>query len=87
LKPTILYKEKAPYTETARLNKRQGRVVLNILFGADGVIRDIRVQQGLPDGLTENAIQAAQRIRFTPAMQNGKPVSVRVLVEFNFALY
>jgi len=87
LKPTILYKEKAPYTETARLNKVQGRVVLNILFGADGVIKDIRVQQGLTDGLTENAIQAAQRIRFTPAMQNGKPVSVRVLVEFNFALY
>lgn len=87
LKPTILYKEKAPYTETARLNKVQGRVVLNILFGADGVIKDIRVQEGLRDGLTENAIQAARRIRFTPAMQNGKPVSVRVLVEFNFALY
>jgi TonB family protein len=87
LKPKILYKEKAPYTEAARLNKIQGRVVLNILFGADGVIKDIRTVQGLPDGLTESAIQAAQRIRFQPAMENGRPVSVRVRVEFDFALY
>jgi TonB family protein len=87
LKPKILYKEKAPYTEAARLNKIQGRVVLNILFGADGVIKDIRTVQGLSHGLTESAIQAAQRIRFQPAMENGRPVSVRVRVEFDFALY
>ena len=87
LKPKILYKEKAPYTEEGRLQHTQGRVVLNLLFGADGVIKDIRIVMGQPYGLTENAIQAARRIRFEPAMQNGRPVSVRVLVEFNFALY
>jgi TonB family protein len=87
VKPTILYKEKAPYTEAARINKVQGRVVLNLVFGADGAINNIRVVQGLSYGLTESAIQAAQRIRFAPAMENGKPVSVRVNVEFNFALY
>ena len=87
LKPTILYRERAKYTEEARLNKVEGAVVLNIVFGADGRIHDIRLLRGLPHGLTETSIEAAQRIRFQPAVQNGKPVSVRATLEFSFALY
>ncbi|HEU0184815.1 MAG TPA: energy transducer TonB [Blastocatellia bacterium] len=87
LKPTILYRERAKYTEQARLNRVQGTVLLAIVFGADGRIRDIRTVRGLPDGLTETSIEAAQKIRFHPAVLNGKPVNVRATLEFNFALY
>src|SRR5262249_36141883 len=87
LKPTILYREKAKYTEEARLNKVEGTVVLTIVFGADGRIHDIRTVRGLPHGLTETSIEAAQKIRFHPAVQHGKPVSVRATLEFSFALY
>jgi TonB family protein len=87
LKPTILYREKAKYTEDARLHKVEGTVVLTIVFGADGSVHDIRTVRGLPDGLTETSIEAAQKIRFHPAVQNGKPVSVRATLEFSFALY
>lgn len=87
LRPTILYKEKAKYTEEARQNKVQGTVVLNVIFTADGRITSIRVVRGLPDGLTEKAIEAAQRIRFNPAVKNGAPVSVRGNLEFSFNLY
>jgi TonB family protein len=87
LKPTILYKEKAKYTEEARQNKIQGTVVLNVVFTADGRITSIRVVRGLPDGLTEKAIEAAQKIRFNPAVKNGAPVSVRGNLEFSFNLY
>jgi TonB family protein len=86
-KPTILYREKAKYTEDARQNKIQGTVVLTVVFGADGRIRDIRVIHGLPYGLTETSIEAAQKIRFQPAVNNGKPMSVRATLEYNFALY
>jgi TonB family protein len=86
-KPTILYREKAKYTEDARQNKVQGTVVLTVVFGADGRIRDIRVVHGLPYGLTETSIEAAQKIRFQPAVQNGKPTSVLATLEYNFALY
>ena len=71
LKPTILYREKAKYTEAARQNKIQGTVMLTIVFGADGRIHDIRTVRGLPDGLTESSIEAAQKIRFHPAVQTG----------------
>lgn len=87
LKPTILYRERAKYTEEARQNKIQGAVMLTIVFGADGRIRDIRTVRGLPYGLTETSIEAAQKIRFHPAVLDGKPVSVRATLEFTFNLY
>jgi TonB family protein len=86
-RPTILYREKAKYTEEARQNKVQGVVVLQVIFTADGRITNIRVVRGLPDGLTEKAIEAAQKIRFNPATKNGAPVSVRGTLEFSFNLY
>jgi len=87
LRPTIIYKERAKYTEEARQSKIQGTVVLSLIFGADGSIREIRVLRSLPLGLTESAIEAAQRIRFNPAMRDGRPVNVRSQIEYNFTLY
>ncbi|MBO0723295.1 MAG: M56 family metallopeptidase, partial [Blastocatellia bacterium] len=87
LRPTILYKEKAVYTDEARANGISGQVVLNVVFGVDGRISNIQVVHGLPDGLTEQAIKAAQVIRFEPALKDGKPVSVRGNLEFTFKLY
>jgi TonB family protein len=87
LRPTILYREKAKYTEEARQNKVQGTVVLQVVFQASGAISDVKVIRGLPDGLTEKAIEAAKKIRFNPAVKNGSPVSVRGTLEFTFNLY
>jgi TonB family protein len=87
VKPQILYKEKARYTETARSRQIQGTVILRATFNAEGRITDIFVVRGLPEGLTEMAIEAAQRIRFRPAMRDGAPVSVRASLEYNFVLY
>lgn len=87
LRPTIIYRERAKYTEEARANKIQGTVVLSVVYTFDGRISDIRVVRGLPDGLTESAIEAAKRIRFQPAVKAGQPVSVRGNIEFNFTLY
>ena len=87
LRPTILYREKAKYTEEARQNKVQGTVVLQVVFHINGSITDVKVVRGLPDGLTEKAIEAARKIRFNPAVKNGTPVSVRGQLEFSFNLY
>jgi TonB family protein len=87
LRPTILYREKAKYTEVARINKSQGTVVLSVVFNVEGKVTDIRVIRCLPDGLLQNAIKAAQNIRFNPAIKNGTPVSVRGQLEFSYNLY
>lgn len=87
LRPTIIYRERAKYTEEARANKIQGTVVLSVVYTFDGRITEIRVVRGLPDGLSESAIEAAKKIRFQPAVKAGQPVSVRGNIEFNFTLY
>jgi TonB family protein len=86
LRPTILYREKAEYTQEARDNGVEGKVQLSVVFGADGQIKEIRVLRGLPHGLTEKAIEAAKKIRFEPAIKDGQPVEVRATLEYSFNL-
>jgi protein TonB len=66
------------YTEEARRAGAEGTVVLDLVVGADGTARDITVTQGLGHGLTEAAVAALKRCRFTPGERGGKPVPVRV---------
>ncbi|HZS04328.1 MAG TPA: TonB family protein [Blastocatellia bacterium] len=87
-KPVVLYKEKAKYTEEARQNKIQGVVLLSMIVTAEGTVRDVRVVRGLPDGLTESAIEAAKKMKFKPATKNGEPVATKLgSVEFSFNIY
>src|SRR5262245_18232723 len=76
-RPTILYREKADYTEDARRAGVQGTVILMVVFADEGVVKHILVLQGLSHGLTGQAIAAARKIRFTPAIKNSKPTSVK----------
>jgi len=86
LKPKITYRESAKYTEEARYNVIHGTVALQVVFRTDGIISDINVVRGLPDGLTEMAINAATKIRFEPAIKDGQPVNVRLILEFTFQM-
>jgi TonB family protein len=86
MRPTILYREKAEYTQEARDNNVEGTVQLSVVFGADGQIKEIRVLRGLPHGLTEKAIEAAKKIRFKAAAADGQPVNVRGILEYSFNL-
>ncbi len=86
LQPRILFKEKAAYTEEARRNGIRGSVSLSVVFGADGHIYNIQIIRGLPQGLTETAIEAAKKIKFRPAIKNSTPVNVRMQVVFEFNL-
>jgi TonB family protein len=85
--PRVLYSPDPEYSDEARKAKYQGSVVLWIIVGADGRVRDVRVQRTLGLGLDEKAIEAVRKWRFEPAMKNGQPVAVQVNVEVNFRLY
>jgi hypothetical protein len=45
------------------------------------------VRAGLPKGLSEISIEATKAIVFVPAEKDGKPVSQKVVVEYNFNIY
>ena len=83
----LMSKPEPVYTEEARAKQITGTVVLKAVFAASGQVTNIRVVQGLPHGLTERAIAAARKIKFTPATKEGKYVSMWMQLEYNFNLY
>ena len=66
------------YTEEARQAGLEGTVILDIVVGEDGAVRDITIVQGLGQGLNDAAVRALKACQFTPGERNGKPVPVRV---------
>jgi outer membrane biosynthesis protein TonB len=83
----ITHKPEPGFTEEARRNNVRGRVRLRAVLAADGAVRHILVLEGLPHGMTEECVNAALGIRFTPAVKGGRPVSQFVMLEYNFNTY
>lgn len=86
-KVRILEKPEPVYTAAARSHEVTGTVILSVVLTASGQVTDIKVVSGLPDGLNEAAIAAARRLKFTPAMLDGRPVSMYMQLQYNFNLY
>jgi TonB family protein len=85
-RPQALNRVTPGYTDEARNNKVQGIVRLRILVDETGNVKDVRVTIGLPDGLTEKAMEAARKMQFKPAMKDGKPVAFWMPIEVTFYL-
>lgn len=81
----ILEKPRASRTDGQDCSR--GKVVLRVTFLASGEIGLIDVISGMGNGLTESSIEAAKKIKFIPAMKDGKPVTVIKPVEYAFTIY
>jgi TonB family protein len=74
------------YTQAARVNGIEGDVRLLVTFGANARTTEVQVLDGLPYGLTEEAIKAVKEIRFMPATRNGIPVDETRVMTYSFDL-
>jgi TonB family protein len=83
----IVAKRSASYTDVARMNRVQGTVKLRVKFLKTGKIGKIKVLDGLPDGLTLQAIFAAKKICFRPEIINGEPRDVVKEISYSFTIY
>jgi hypothetical protein len=83
----IKLKPQPEYTKEARRKNTNGSVILSGLFHSSGKVRDVCWVKRLPYGLTENAIKAAYKIVFEPITRDGRPVSVRSFIGYDFNLY
>lgn len=79
-------KPRPSYTKEARRLGIQGFVTLKVLLSASGKVSRVRVVKGLRAGLTENAIRAACKIEFKPAIEQGRPASQWLTAEYVFRL-
>lgn len=85
-KPVKVHAPAPTYTELARKEKTQGKVIVQTVIDENGDVTDVEVLQGLPNGLTEQAIAAIEEWKFEPATLHGEPVSVYYNVTVNFRL-
>jgi TonB family protein len=76
------------YTEEAIRARIEGIVQLAVVVREDGKVGDVTVTRSLDEvyGLDAEAVKAAKQFEFKPGTKNGKPVPVRVTLEFTFAL-
>jgi TonB family protein len=87
VKVRILSKPEPSYSEAARKAGVTGTVVIKCIFWSNGEVRNLFVVRALGFGLTSRAVEAARKIRFTPASKDGRPVSMYMQLEYNFNLY
>ena len=83
-RPVALNSPYPNYTEEARRHKVNARIDIRVLVGEDGSVRKVRVLTGAPDGLTEQAVMAANKLRFKPASKDGKPVEFWTPLSMDF---
>jgi len=83
----ILSMPRAGYTDVARSYRISGTIQLRVTFLENGEIGTVEAVKKLPFGLTVEAINSARRIRFEPALIDGKAYTVTKLLEYSFSIY
>jgi len=84
--PTIIQTVNPVYPEMARQAEVEGTVMLRLLVGKDGKVKDAIVTQGVTM-LNEAAVDAAKQFVFRPALQQHRPVEVWVQIPMRFSLH
>jgi hypothetical protein len=91
VRATVIHMEKAllPPQPTEKFDflrlpvpegKRRKLIVLKAVIGEDGAVSDVQVYRGLVPEMDEAARIALSRWKFMPAIRDGKPVAVDILV-------
>lgn len=86
-RPVILFKSIPSYTEDARHRSISGAITLEVELLPDGSVGDVKVVQALDPGLDENAVAAARKTIFLPAVKSREFVSSSVRMEMNFNVF
>jgi TonB family protein len=73
-----------PYPETAARIEAEAVVDVEVSIGADGEVSRVDVVRWAGFGLDEATMETVRRMHFRPAMRNGSPVPMRVLLRYNF---
>jgi protein TonB len=85
--PQIIHSVEPEFTEEARRANYQGGVSIRLIVDSHGNPQDIRVTRHLGMGLDEMALAALKQYKFRPAMYQGHPVSVEIVIDVDFHLH
>lgn len=75
------------YPADARAKQEQGRVIVTMTVEKDGSLTDVKVVRGVSASLDQEAIRVISASpRWSPGIQNGRPVRVQYTIPISFAL-
>lgn len=83
----VTSKPNPSYTSEARRKGVKGKIIAAVEFKGDGKIGFVMITRGLSDGLDENVVEVAKKIKFEPAVRNEKAASVIKMLEYSFNTY
>jgi TonB family protein len=84
--PEVITRVPPGYPDEARGSRIEGTVVMQVLVGVDGRVKDVRHVNALP--ILDQAAEACVRQwTFKPALANGRPVAIWVAVPIKFSLH
>ena len=85
--PRIIHWAKPNYPEIARRAQIEGTVIVKVLVGPDGSVKDAQVLQGINPMLNTAALEAARKCKFIPGKQRNIPVKAWMALPFAFRLH
>ena len=74
------------YPEMARRSGIEGRVFVQFVVDEQGRPTNVHAVRGIGGGCDEAAVAAVRNARFTPGLQRGRPVKVRMSLPVTFRL-
>jgi TonB family protein len=72
------------YPDTAARAEAEATVDVAVDVGADGEVGEVQIVRWAGFGLDETTIATVRQLHFFPAMKNGTPIPMRVLLRYNF---
>lgn len=72
------------YPQTAARADAEATVDVLVDVGADGEVGDVQIARWAGFGLDESTIATVRQLHFFPAMKNGTPIPMRVMLRYNF---
>jgi TonB family protein len=72
------------YTESAARAEVEATVDVLVDISADGEVGQVQVARWAGFGLDETTVATVRQLHFFPAMRNGTPIPIRVLLRYNF---
>jgi len=84
--PEVHRKVDPKYIASAVSERVEGSVRLSAVIQRDGTVKTVELVRGLDERLDRTAQEALAKWQFAPAMRNGEPIDVDILVEIPFRL-
>ena len=72
------------YPDTAARAEAEATVDVVVDVGADGEVGEVQIVRWAGFGLDESTVATVRQLHFFPAMKNGTPIPMRVMLRYNF---